>query len=426
MKVFKFGGASVKDADSVKNLVDILKIFGNEKIVIVISAMGKMTNAFEKLTGVFFNKQDTSESFNFIKKFHIEIAKKLFSVKEHIIYHELSDIFSSLETYFKKEPSQDYDFEYDQIVSNGEIISTKIVSAYLNDAGINCQWLDARDLIKTDNNYRDAKINWQLTQEQSKKNILPLFSNKKSIVLTQGFIGRASDGNSTTLGREGSDYSAAIIAYSLDAEEVIIWKDVSGVLNADPKWFDETIKLEQISYHDAIELAYYGATIIHPKTIKPLQNKQIPLFVRSFIKPEEQGTIIKDDITTLKVPSFIFKVNQVLITISPKDFSFIVEENLRDIFHIFTEMKIKINVMQNSAIRFSVCVDHDERRLPPLISKLKEKFKVLYNSGLELITIRHYDQNTIDRVCVEKEILLEQKSRTTVQLVVKPQKVIGQ
>ncbi|MDD5570804.1 MAG: aspartate kinase [Bacteroidales bacterium] len=420
MRVFKFGGASVKDAESVINLADILKIFDNEKIVVIISAMGKMTNAFEKLTDVFFNKQDTTESLNFIKNYHAEIAKKLFPDKKHPVYIELSDIFGSLEKHLKKEPSADYDFEYDQIVSNGEIISTKIVSAYLNDAGINCHWLNAKEIIKTDNNYRDAKVNWQLTQEQTKKIVLPLFSNKNSIVLTQGFIGCATDGSSVTLGREGSDYSAAIIAYSLDASETVIWKDVSGVLNADPKWFDETIKLEQISYHDAIELAYYGATVIHPKTIKPLQNKQIPLFVRSFIKPDEPGTLIKDDITALKVPSFIFKINQVLITISPKDFSFIVEENLRDIFHVFSEMKTKINVMQNSALRFSVCVDYDKRRMPPLISKLKEKFKVLYNSGLELITIRHYDQQTIDRVCVEKEVLLEQKSRTTVQLVVKP------
>ena len=422
MKVFKFGGASVKNAEAVKNVAEILKLFPNDKIIVVVSAMGKTTNALEKLVDAFFNKKDTSEEINIIKNYHLEIINDLFENKSNQVFNEFSNIISLLENYVRKEPTSNFDFEYDQLVSFGEIISTKIVSAYLNEIGLCCQWLDARSLIKTDDNYRDAKVDWKKTEESINSNVSKINTENNSckIALTQGFIGSTNDEKTVTLGREGSDYSAAIIAYSLNAAEVVIWKDVAGVLNADPKWFDETIKLEQLSYHDAIELAYYGATVIHPKTIKPLQNKNIPLWVKSFIKPNEIGTVIKDDETALSVPSFIFKINQILITISPKDFSFIVEENYRDIFQMFMEAKVKINVMQNSAINFSLSVDDDERRLPKLINQLKEKFKVRYNSGLELITIRHYDQSTIDRVSVNKKILLEQKSRSTVQLVVKP------
>jgi aspartate kinase len=280
--------------------------------------------------------------------------------------------------------------------------------------------MDVRGLIQTDNTYREGKVDWELTQKLVDKELKPLISGtQKNIVVTQGFLGGTSENFTTTLGREGSDYTAAILAYTTDSESVTIWKDVPGVLNADPKWFDETQKLDQISYQDAIELAYYGATVIHPKTIKPLQNKKIPLIVKSFVNPSEKGTIINDVQSPLPVPCFIFKINQVLLSISPKDFSFIMEQNLSEMFNLFAERQVKVNVMQNSAISFSISIDNDERKVPDLIKTLQQDYKVLYNEGLELITIRYYDQATIDRVTVGKKILLEVKSRYTVQLVVK-------
>lgn len=421
MKVFKFGGASVKDASAVKNVADILKRFPNENIIVVISAMGKITNALEKLANaVFYKKEEASKTLDEIKKYHFDIIGELFPDKNHPIYNEISNTFVELDWAIEDDPTENYNYEYDKIVSMGEIISTKIVNMYLNEAGISSKWWDVRDLIQTDNTYREGKVDWELTQELVDKKLLPFFEKEKNkIVITQGFLGGTSENFTTTLGREGSDYTAAILAYTTNAESVTIWKDVPGVLNADPKWFDETKKLEQISYQDAIELAYYGATVIHPKTIKPLQNKAIPLYVKSFLNPEEKGTIINEIQSPLPIPSFIFKVNQVLISISPKDFSFIAEDNFSDIFNLFSEKQVKINVMQNSAISFSVSVDNDERKLPDLIKTLQKQYRVLYNENLELITIRYYDQATIDRVTIDKKILLEVKSRYTVQLVVK-------
>jgi len=416
MKVFKFGGASVKDANAVKNVATILKRFPNENIIVVISAMGKITNALERLTDAFFYKKENAATvLNEIKKYHLDILDQLFEDKNHAIFNELNNTFVELEWAIEDEPTHSYNHEYDQIVSMGEIISTKIVSAYLNNVHIKNTWLDVRGIIQTDNTYREGKVDWELTQNLSQH-----LANQKGIVITQGFIGGTSENFTTTLGREGSDYTAAILAYTTNAESVTIWKDVPGVLNADPKWFDETKKLEQISYQDAIELAYYGATVIHPKTIKPLQNKKIPLYVKSFLSPEEKGTVINEMQSPLPIPCFIFKVNQVLISISPKDFSFIIEENLSDIFNLLAEKQVKVNVMQNSAISFSVSVDADERKLPDLIGTLQKDYRVLYNENLELITIRYYDQATIERVTIDKKILLEVKSRNTVQLVVKP------
>jgi aspartate kinase len=298
----------------------------------------------------------------------------------------------------------------------GEIISSKIVAAYLKEAGLPVRWVDVRDIVKTDNTYREGKVEWNETEKLAREK---LGSKKNEIILTQGFLGGTSENFTTTLGREGSDYTAAILAYCLDAESVTIWKDVPGVLNADPKWFDETKLIDQLSYQDAIELAYYGATVIHPKTIKPLQNKNIPLYVRSFVKPSEKGTVINDIQSPLPVPCFIFKVDQVLISLSPKDFSFIVEENFSDIFKLFARHGVKVNTMQNSAISFSICVDSNPKKVPVLIRELQEQYRVLYNEKVELITIRYYDQPTIDRVALGKIILLEVKSRYTVQLVVK-------
>jgi aspartate kinase len=415
MKVFKFGGASVKDANAVKNVATILNRFPNENIIVVISAMGKITNALERLTDAyFFKKGDSSSVLSEIKKYHFDILNQLFENKNHPIFDELNNTFVELEWAIEDEPTHEYNHEYDQIVSMGEIISTKIVSAYLNEVNIKNEWLDVRGIIQTDNTYREGRVDWQLTQQLSTK-----LSQSNGIFITQGFIGGTSENFTTTLGREGSDYTAAILAFTCNAESVTIWKDVPGVLNADPKWFDETKKLEQISYQDAIELAYYGATVIHPKTIKPLQNKKIPLYVKSFIHPEEKGTVINELQSPLPIPCFIFKVNQVLISISPKDFSFIIEENLSDIFNLFAEKQVKVNVMQNSAISFSISVDNDERKLPDLIQTLQKQYRVLYNDNLELITIRYYDQATIERVTIDKKVLLEVKSRNTVQLVVK-------
>jgi aspartate kinase len=415
MKVFKFGGASVKDANAVKNVATILNRFPNENIIVVISAMGKITNALEQLTDAyFFKKGDATSVLSEIKNYHFDILNQLFENKNHPIYDELNNTFVELEWAIEDEPTHEYNHEYDQIVSMGEIISTKIVSAYLNEKNIKNEWLDVRGIIQTDNTYREGRVDWQLTQQLSSK-----LSQSKGVFITQGFIGGTSENFTTTLGREGSDYTAAILAFTCNAESVTIWKDVPGVLNADPKWFDETKKLEQISYQDAIELAYYGATVIHPKTIKPLQNKKIPLYVKSFIHPEEKGTVINELQSPLPIPCFIFKVNQVLISISPKDFSFIIEENLSDIFNLFAEKQVKVNVMQNSAISFSISVDNDERKLPDLIQTLQKQYRVLYNDNLELITIRYYDQATIERVTIDKKVLLEVKSRNTVQLVVK-------
>jgi aspartate kinase len=416
MKVFKFGGASVKNAEAVQNVAAILQLHKNEQLVVVVSAMDKTTNALEKLTNEYVKREDTHHILEEIKQYHYGVIAELFESKTHPVYDDINNTFVEIEWILEEEPLQEYDFIYDQIVSIGEMLSSKILSAYLKQCGMNSKWLDIRDCIKTDNTYREGKVDWDLTVAST----LYALKATPTLVVTQGFIGVTSENFTTTLGREGSDYTAAIIAYCMDAESVTIWKDVPGVLNADPKWFDDTRKLEQLSYSDAIELAYYGATVIHPKTIKPLQNKDIPLYVKSFIQPAEQGTTVsKDSQTESLIPSFIFKVNQVLISISAKDFSFIIEENLSDIFATFAGMNIKMNLMQNSAISFSACIDFDEQKLPVLVEELRKNFKVLYNENLELVTIRHYDQTTIDRVLIDKEVLLEQKSRTTAQIVMK-------
>lgn len=416
MKVFKFGGASVKDADSVRNVGEVIKRFPDDTVIIVVSAMGKTTNALEKLTDAFLSgKENLKPLLEEIRKYHFDIIKGLFPDSLHPVYGNVEKVFLEIESRINGAPSKEYNKEYDQLVSQGEIISTKIVSEYLNSAGIKNSWLDARDIIKTDHHFREGNVDFETTLKLAEKK----FSFFKGIAVTQGFIGRSPDNLTTTLGREGSDYTAAILAYCTNAESVTIWKDVPGVMNADPKWFDETKLIDQLSYQDAIELSYYGATVIHPKTIKPLQNKRIPLLVKSFLQPAEKGTVINEKQSQLPIPCFIFKINQILLSISPKDFSFIVEENFSEIFHIFSEHRVKINTMQNSAISFSVCADNDEKKIPKLIEKLKENFRVLYNDNLELITIRYYDPSTIERVCIGKKTLLEHKSRYTVQLVVK-------
>jgi aspartate kinase len=418
MQVFKFGGASVKDAEGVKNLAKIVQNYPSTHLLIVISAMGKITNKLEELTWAYLKRdQKVNQLFEEVKTYHFEIIAALFKDHTNPIYDDVANTFVEIEWLLEEEPNDSADYLYDQIVSIGELVSTKIVAAYLNLVGTFTIWTDARSYIKTDNNYRDANVIWDKTEQEIQKH-LPSYLDK-AIVVTQGFIGGTSENFTSTLGREGSDYSAAIFCSCLNAESMTIWKDVPGVLNADPKWFDETEKIAQLSYHDAIELTYYGATVIHPKTIKPIQNKSIPLYVRSFLEPEAAGTAITSLATPLPVPSFIFKVNQVLISIFPKDFSFIIEENLSEIFNIFHQNKVKVNTMLNSAISFSVSVDNDDAKIKQLITDLSGTFNVKYNNGLELVTIRYYNQKTIDRVTVNKDVLLEVKSRHTCQIVMK-------
>lgn len=417
VKVFKFGGASVRDAAAVRNVAEIIRRYPDDSLVVIVSAMGKITNALEALLNAYVDNTDERwQRFDEIRDFHLKITGELFPDSSSLIYRELENVFSVVTEKLQTRPSENYDYEYDQMVSLGEILSSLIVNAYLNEAGLTSVWLDARSLIRTDNTYRDARILWHQTETGVRRAVDFAASR---IYLTQGFIGSTLENLVTTLGREGSDYSAAIAAYCLDAADVTIWKDVPGVLNADPKWFDDTVKIDELTYHDAIELAYYGASVIHPKTIKPLQNKNIPLWVKSFVDPAAVGTVVRDGKIDKTIPSFIFKVNQTLVTVSPKDFSFIVEENLRDIFQIFSELRVRINMMQNTAISFSVSIDTDERKFGRLIRALEDKFRVRYNTGMELVTIRHYDQETIDRVTAGKEILLEEKSRHTVQLVMR-------
>ena len=426
LKVYKFGGASVKDADSVRNVAAILKIHAPEKLVVIVSAMGKTTNALEKVLNAWYESDDRLSAFlQDIINYHQEIIISLFPDKNHPVHFKTDLLFGELEGHLNSLPTLQYDYDYDQVVSFGELISTTIISEYLLSESLNCRWFDVRELISTDNSWREAKVNWETTELQIREQVydfLDKSETKPAIALTQGFMGATTDGATTTLGREGSDFTAAIFAYALKAKEMVIWKDVPGLLNADPKYFSVTERLASISYREAIELAYYGATVIHPKTIKPLQNKDIPLRIKSFIDPESDGTVITQNTSADSlIPSFIFKVNQVLISVSPRDFSFIDEQSLSEILAVFANNSIHISLMQNSAISFSVCVDNNERRLSQLFEALGKEYKVRYNTGLELITIRHYDQATIDRVLEDgKTVLLEMRSRLTAQFVVRP------
>lgn len=420
MKVFKFGGASIKDADGVKNLAHILRSHCNEPCVIVISALGKTTNLMEEILASYLEKRDTLQQlFETLKTKHLDIARELDKNNDEISV-ALEKIFSQLSSLFLQEPSPNYDYEYDKIVSYGELLSTKLITIYLNQIGIQSVWVDARKIVKTDNNFREGKVNWDLSEQFIREKIQKTLSNKEiRFVITQGFIAGTEENITTTLGREGSDYSAAIIAYAMDAKSVTIWKDVAGLYNADPKFFAEAVKIDTISYEEAIELSYYGATIIHPKTIKPLQNKNIPLFVKSFYNPSESGTRISAEQPKETVPCYIFKRNQILITLFPKDFSFIAVQNLNEIFSILSKYKLKINIMQNSALSFSICVDNIPQRVSLAIEELTDKYKIKYNENVELITVRHYTDDIVDKVVRNRKIYVEQKDRTTTQVVVR-------
>jgi aspartate kinase len=418
MKVFKFGGMSIKDAEAIKNVNHILSLYDKEKIVSVISAIGKTTNQLEMIVETFYaNKAEKFNLFHDIKTAHLQIVAGLFTAEDVDVNKDINATLNALEDYLHKEASENYDFEYDQIVSYGEILSSKIVYHYLKKQYIPVVWIDARKLIITDNNYREANINWEKTEKKIQKTITHHFKTNR-LIITQGFIGGTLEGISTTLGREGSDFSAAIFAHAMDAESVSIWKDVEGLLNADPKKFSHTVKLDKIPYREAIELAYYGANVIHPKTLKPLQNKKIPLFVKSFMQPEEEGSIIHDFKNQKNIPCFIKKTRQILLSISPKDFSFIAEENLSTIFAIFAFFGFKINLMQNSAISFSVCVDY-RNNLAQLIEELQTEFFVKYNENVELLTVRHYTEDSLNGLTENKKIILEQRNRTTLQVVLK-------
>ena len=419
MEVFKFGGASIKDAVSIKNVPVVLEHFKNKKIVVIISAMGKTTNALEQLLRSYFNRQeDTPSHLQNIKDFHFTIIKELFPEENHPVYADINQLFDKMEKAIAQPPDANFDYQYDRIVHFGEVISSKILWHFLNYSGIQAAWMDITNVLVTNNEFRNAKVNWQKTHEQIQKHLVPVIDSNPITVL-QGFIGKSETGSVVTLGREGSDYSAAIIAYCTDAESVTIWKDVDGVLNADPKFFADTQIIENISYADAVEMAYYGASVIHPKTIKPLENKNIPLYVKPFANPSAAGTVIQSIPAKLPIPVNIFKTNQVLISIYPNDFSFIAEENLRDIFSLFADLKISINLMQNTAISFSVVIDYHPEKLDSLIGGLQKYFKVRYNAGLELITIRNFNEATIKKILGGKKILLEQKTRYNAQFVVR-------
>ena len=415
MKIFKFGGASVKDSDGVKNLVKILNYLDQQQTLIVVSAMGKTTNSLELLVKNYFdNKDDLQYSLNEVFNFHNKILDDLFKEDNHQIFSDVKEVFENLRGFLKRNKSPDYSFVYDQVVSFGEILSTKIINSYLNYSNIRCNWVDARVLIKTDSKYRDANLNWEITKASISKNI-----DTKLLNITQGFIASDANNFSTTLGREGSDYTAAIFAYCLNAESVTIWKDVPGVLNADPRVFKKPQLLNQISYTEAIELAFYGASVIHPKTLQPLQKKEIPLYVKSFLNPEGKGTSISrgTKIDPL-IPCFIVQRNLNLLKLSSLDFSFIVEDNISDIFQILHENKMKVDLIQNSAISFSVCVYDKYSRLKELISILKATFKVECTENVSLFTIRHFNENSSGEILKNNTLLLEQRTKETLQLVV--------
>jgi aspartate kinase len=416
MRIFKFGGASVKDANGIKNVLSVLEKVGHEDTLLVISAMGKTTNALEIVIKNYFDKSpELNSSLQEVRKYHNQILLDLFDDEEHDVYFAVKSHFADLEYFIRSNKSPNYNFVYDQIVSYGEIVSTTIVSHYFNHAGMKNNWIDVRNFIKTNNNYRDADVDWERTQQFISKGI-----NKKALSITQGFLGSDDNNFTTTLGREGSDYTAAIFAYCLNAESVTIWKDVPGVMNADPRFFENAMLLNQISYREAIELAFYGATVIHPKTLQPLQKKEIPLFVKSFINPLLPGTSVsKGKDLEPQTPCFIIKRDLLLLSLSSIDFSFIMEENISEIFALFHQYKMKVSLIQNSAISFSVCIEDKFGKFNELKNILSKKFKVFYNENVSLYTIRHFTAAAAEIVEKDKTVLLKQISRETMQVVTK-------
>lgn len=419
MKIYKFGGASVKNADAFRNLAQIVQNYGGDsRLLIVVSAMGKTTNALEQVFDLAFHDKDFTEAFQQSRHYHQEVVQALFPDPGHPVYGELDHLFSKL-TYTLQNLNRQasYDQLYDQIVSFGELLASVILHHFLQLQGLTNTWLDSRKYIQTDSTWREAKIDWDWTERLIKRDLPAILAQQ--LIVTQGFLGGTNNGLTTTLGREGSDFSAGIFAYCLDAEEMVIWKDVEGLLNADPKYFTDTIRFKEISYQGTVEMAYYGASVIHPKTIKPLANKLIPLYVKSFLNPAGEGTRICDCRYEKLSPAYIIKENQCLISFSVKDFTFISEKNLGTIFNALSELRLKINLMQNSAISFSVCTDCHEQRLQKLLQTLQDQFVIHYNTGLTLYTIKNYDTASINKTITDKEVLLEQRTRTTFQFVSK-------
>lgn len=414
MRVFKFGGASIKDADSVRNVLTVLQNYSGEDLVIVVSAMGKTTNRMEQILKAFLEEDGSLDSkLQELRSFHFDILKDLFPNPEHRVYNEVEITFSQLEIILQGKQEGNYNKLYDLIVPFGELISTKIISAFLSENQNDNEWLDARKLVRTDSNYRFARIEWEQTSELVTEALA-----KGQCFIVQGFIGSDAEQNSTTLGREGSDYTASIFAYVLDADEVIIWKDVPGVLNGDPKVFEDTQLLNQLSFREAIELAYYGASVIHPKTIQPLKRKDIPLKVKSFLKPKNEGTTISNGLDLEPVlPCYIQKTGQVLISLSTKDLAFIVEDHLSIIYRIFHDFGVRVNLSQNTAVSSSFCINHDAVVTPQLLEALKAEFRTSYNENVNLYTVRHYDDEAKEKVRQTGKVLLEQISRNTYQVV---------
>jgi aspartate kinase len=416
MQVFKFGGASVNSVERVKNVGDILKLYPNEKILVVISAMGKTTNALEKVVNAFYEgkKEEALQLFQQVKQQHVNSAKYLLVTNAIACEEQLNNFFTEAEWLLHDKPVRDYDYYYDQVVCIGELLSTSIVSHFLNEIGIKNQWVDVRDIFRTDDNFRDAVIDWDVTKENVNGQIVKLF-NGYNIVLTQGFIGSTDENESTTLGREGSDYSAAVFANLLNAKNQTIWKDVPGVMNADPKQFSDAVEIHELNYNEVIEMAYYGAQVIHPKTIKPLQNKGIPLYVKCFLDPSLSGTIIHNKTLKGLPPIIVVKENQVMIELSSKDFSFVEEKPIADLFHLFEKLKIKPNLTQNAAISMICVLDDRTDKIEKLALAASEFFDINVTKGLTLLTIRHYTKDIYEKLTVGKKMLLQQRTSDTVQ-----------
>ena len=419
IKVFKFGGASVKDAEAIRNVASILKDYKKERLLIVISAMGKTTNALEKVVHAFFDeKENAKDILKEIQNRHLEISKELLGDNSEF-EKKISKLVAPVNRMLGKENKKGYDFVYDQIVSLGELFSTTLVATFLSKEKLPSHWLDSRKIIKTDNTYREGNVNWESTQRNISRNVNTLLQ-KNGFVITQGFIASSEEKATITLGREGSDFTAAIFSYCLDAESMSIWKDVPGILTGDPRLFKKVEKIDRLSYKEAIEMTYYGAKVIHPKTIKPLQNKSIPMYVKSFVDPAGEGTFIGADVDAFYPPVVVVEKDQVMLQISTKDFSFVAEHHLSFIFNLFTKYRTKVNMMQNMAISFSVCITiKDLDRLTKLIQELKETFNVVVEKDLELVTIRHYHKSVIEQMKKHKIVMLEERIRQTIQMVMK-------
>lgn len=416
MNIYKFGGASVKDAEGVKNLFKIINT-QRENLIIVVSAMGKMTDALEVLCNNYYTKSgDSVQALNHVKDFHQDIIQNLFTETDKDIHTKIEGLYDRLQDILNSEPSLCYDYEYDRIISFGELLSTTIISAYLEKQGRKAKFIDIRKCLKTDQNYRNANIDLELSLQLCRKT----FTFQDTFMyITQGFIAGTTTNQTTTLGREGSDYTAALLANLLDADDITIWKDVPGIMNADPKFHENTEIITKLSYKEAIELSNYGAKVIHPKTIKPIENKKIPLYVKSFLNPENHGSVIREFDEKLKLPPiFIDKGDQLLLTLSPRDFSFIAEEKLSKIFAALAKYRLKLNLMQNSAIDFSFCIDNNEAVFEKFVNELKGEYEILYNKNVRLLTIRHYTEDIIKTLIGDKQALVEQRSRLTARFVV--------